>query len=132
MAKCPVVLMVLLVVPVLTGGCAPGEPEFAEPAKSETLKLESADVEPDKAEPVQVESIEPEANDVEPGNIEPNDSESRPSVSFHDKCADILKNFVNDKGMVDYKGLRRKRYELRVLLDEFAKLDPAEYESWPR
>ncbi len=131
MAKCPVVLIVLLVVPVLTGGCGPGEPELAESAKSETLKLEPADVEPDKAKPVEVESIEPEPNDVEPGNIKPNDSESRPAVSFHDKCEDILKNFVNDEGMVDYKKLRRKRYELKVLLDEFAKLDPAEYESWP-
>lgn len=137
MAKCLVGLIVLLVVPVLTGGCGPVEPELSESAEDEALALEPVDAEPDKAEPVGVELVEPESNDVEPDKIEPNepdpnDSESRMLVSFHDKCVDIFKNFVNDKGMVDYKGLRRKRYELRVLLDEFARLNPAEYESWPQ
>ncbi len=53
-------------------------------------------------------------------------------VSFHDKCADILKNYVDDKGMVNYKTLKRKKPELNQLLDEFAKLDPNEYNSWSK
>ena len=55
-----------------------------------------------------------------------------PLVSFHNKCAGILENYVDDKGMVDYKTLKRKKPELNQLLDEFAKLDPHEYNSWPQ
>lgn len=62
---------------------------------------------------------------------EPNDVESATGISFHDKCADILKNFVDKDGMVDYRALRRKRLELRRLLDEFDQLDPNKYKSWP-
>jgi hypothetical protein len=59
-------------------------------------------------------------------------SPKHPLVSFHNKCADILKSCVDDKGMVDYKALKRKRLELNQLLDEFAKLDPNVYNSWPK
>jgi hypothetical protein len=55
-----------------------------------------------------------------------------PVVSFHDKCADILGNYVDDKGMVDYKTLNRRKPELNHLLDEFAKLDLNVYNSWPQ
>jgi hypothetical protein len=57
---------------------------------------------------------------------------SHPSVSFQNQCADILENHVNDKGMVDYKMLKRKKLELNRLLDEFAKLDPNIYNSWSK
>lgn len=85
--------------------------------------------------PVEAEPVEPEPNDVEPGRVEPNDVEPndvkiKPTVSFHDKCADVLKTFVDDKGMVDYKTLRRKRLNLRSLLREFDNLDPNEYKTW--
>jgi hypothetical protein len=55
-----------------------------------------------------------------------------PVASLHDKCSDILKSCVNDKGMVNYKMLRRKKLELNRLLNEFAKLDPNEYASWSK
>ncbi len=51
-------------------------------------------------------------------------------VSFHNKCAGILETCVDDKGMVDYKTLKRKKTELNHLLDEFAKLDPNVYNAW--
>ncbi len=54
------------------------------------------------------------------------------AVSFSDKCAGILKNYVNDKGMVDYKMLKRKKIELSRLLNKFAKLDPNEYNAWSK
>ena len=54
------------------------------------------------------------------------------TISFHDKCAGILKNYVDDKGMVDYKSLKRRKPELNQLLDEFAKLDPNVYNSWSK
>ncbi|MGA1979895.1 MAG: DUF547 domain-containing protein [Sedimentisphaerales bacterium] len=55
-----------------------------------------------------------------------------PIASFNDKCAALLKNHVNDKGMVDYKTLKRKKTELNQLLDELAKLDPNDYSSWTK
>lgn len=54
------------------------------------------------------------------------------SASVSDKCAGMLKNYVNDKGMVSYKMLKRKKLELHRLLNEFAKLDPDVYNSWPK
>jgi hypothetical protein len=55
-----------------------------------------------------------------------------PRVSFHDKCTGILKKYVNDKGMVDYKMLKRKKPKLNRLLNEFARLDPNEYNAWSK
>ena len=69
---------------------------------------------------------------AEPVKTEPDDQQPRAAVSFHEKCADTLKTFVDAQGMVDYKGLRRKRYELRMLLEEFSKLDRRQYRSWPK
>lgn len=53
-------------------------------------------------------------------------------VSFHDRCASILETCVDDKGMVDYKILKRKKTELNQLLDEFAELDLGVYNTWSR
>ncbi len=69
---------------------------------------------------------------VPPEPVKPQKAKPRPIVSFHNKCAGILENYVDDKGMVDYKTLKRRKPELNQLLDEFAKLDPDEYNSWPR
>ena len=110
MAKSLVVFIILLLVPVFISGCSSVEPKSVEPDRLERDEIESVSVEP-----------------AEPG---PDDLQTMPATSFHDKCAGILKEFVNDKGMVDYKGLRRKRFEQRALLQEFNKLDPGEYESW--
>ncbi len=119
---------------------APSEPNQIEPDKVEPVYIKPDEITSEKACPERsrrVESVEPEPNDVEPARVEPNDVELndlnlKPTVSFHDKCADILKTFVDDKGMVDYKTLRRKRLNLKTLLDEFDKLDPNVYNSWPK
>jgi len=73
-----------------------------------------------------------EATKVEPAKVEPSKPKPLPTVPFHDKCAPILNNFVDDKGMVDYKALKRKKLELKKLLDEFDELDPNVYNSWPK
>ncbi|MEA3226158.1 MAG: DUF547 domain-containing protein [Planctomycetota bacterium] len=141
MVKSLVVLIISLAVLVFVGGCSPAEPELAGPSQ---VEIEPAQVEPDPVEvkPVYVEPAAPEPNEVEPESVVteivepveagPDDPQPQATVSFHDKCADTLKDFVNDRGMVDYKRLRRKRYELRLLLEEFDKLGPDEYKSWPR
>lgn len=122
MAKSLVVFIILLVVPVFISGCTSIEPKSVEPDRVERDKIIPFQAEPDDIELVSVEPAESEPNDLKPVQ----------AVTFHNKCTDILKEFVNDNGMVDYKGLRRKRLELRALLQEFNKLDPGEYESWPR
>ena len=52
--------------------------------------------------------------------------------SLSDKCASVFENYVDDKGMVDYKMLKRRKMELSRLLNKFAELDPNEYDSWPK
>jgi hypothetical protein len=79
-------------------------------------------------EPVKPANAEPRPT----VSVKPTDANSTPVVSFHDKCAGILKNYVDDKGMVDYKTLKRKKLELNHLLDEFAKLNPDIYNSWSK
>ena len=49
---------------------------------------------------------------------------------FHEKSAWILNSFVNSDGMVKYQDLRKKRLELKLLLEEFDNLDPNEYKLW--
>jgi hypothetical protein len=157
MAKCLVVFIILLIVPVFISGCSPVEPKSVEPLDvggfesenygtepgrpepdhDEPDKIATIDIEPDEvesaeSEPGSVESVESEPGGVESAKPEPNDLKPVQPASFHDKYANILKEFVNDNGMVDYRGLRRKRLELRAVLQEFNKLDRGEYESWPR
>jgi len=69
---------------------------------------------------------------AEPEVVEPHVPRFESAVSFHDKCADTLKTFVNSQGMVGYKRLKRQRDELRLLLEELGRLDPDAYKSWPK
>lgn len=73
-----------------------------------------------------------EPDEAELDRTEPNDLKLELATSFHNKCAEILKTFVDDTGRVDYTALRRKRLDLRALLREFDTLDPNEYKSWSR
>ena len=113
------------------------EPNDVEPARVEPNEPEQRGAEPDEVvpaepEPDEVEPASVEPKNVEPAQVEPNDLRLNQAVSFHDKCAEILKNYVDDEGMVDYKTLRRKRLELKALLQEFNNLDPNEYKTWPK
>ncbi|MHC4509736.1 MAG: DUF547 domain-containing protein [Planctomycetota bacterium] len=119
---------------MVPGGVEPDEvePAHAEPGQSEPAGLEQSGHEPNDVLTVASAPNEPEPNEVEPAWSEPNSVRLDQATSFHAKCAEILKEFVDDKGMVDYKGLRRKRLELRALLNEFNDLDPNEYKSWPK
>ncbi|MHC4737963.1 MAG: DUF547 domain-containing protein [Planctomycetota bacterium] len=104
-----------------------------EHSTTETENLESEQVEP---EPENKEPAKPETKNVELQKAEPNETETRQpkplTVAFRDKCADILNNFVDDKGMVKYRALKLKRRKLNSLLREFAKLKPAEYKNWTK
>jgi len=126
MAKSPVVFIILLVIMVFISGCGTAEPKSVEPVESKS------DMVPLEAESKEVAPVGFEPNDIEPVKAEPDELQAVSATYFHDKCANILKEFVNYTGTVDYKGLRRKRLELRALLREFDNLDPAEYGAWSR
>jgi hypothetical protein len=111
-------------------GCSTTEPGDSEPAKIENLQVETVDPEPVEPEPANRIVIESES--VEPAADMRNDLNVKSATSFHDKCAVIFKNYVDERGMVDYKTLRRKRLELKALVRQFNKLDPKEYKSWTK
>jgi hypothetical protein len=137
MAKSLVVFIILLVIQVVINGCTPLESKSVETTEvvglgpgldqNEPNNIASVDIEPDK-----IETVESLPEVVEPARSEPNDVEAVPARYFNDKCVNILKEFVNDYGMVDYQRLKRKRLELIALLREFDGLDPNEYKSWSR
>ena len=140
MPKNLVVFIILLGVLMFIVGCAAVEPEPAEQTKVPASEVKPVEVkptiepvivEPNEIEPVRSEPNLVEPNFVEPNFVEPAKSKPLPRVSFHDKCADILRNFVDENGMVDYKTLRRNRLELKNLLDEFRRLETSVYNSWP-
>ncbi len=54
------------------------------------------------------------------------------SATFSDECAFIFKDFVSDKGTVDYKQLKRKKLELNKLFDDLRNFDPNEYKKWSK
>ncbi len=112
------------------------KPQKAEPNTPASLEPNerTSSIEPNQPKPVSdPNKVEP--NDVKPPPPEPNQPKSKPAltrVSFHDKFVEFFKTHVNDNGMVNYKALKRKRPELKNLLDEFDHLDPNEYNRWPK
>ncbi|MDH4241872.1 MAG: DUF547 domain-containing protein, partial [Phycisphaerae bacterium] len=108
------------------------KPKKAEPNEAEPTVIEPNEAESTKAEPNEPETARTEPNEGEIIKVEPNDVKPTHKVNFHDKFADILREFVDDKGMVDYRRLKLKRGKLRMLLGEFTKLNRNEYNSWPK
>jgi len=119
MVKYIAVLTLMAALALSVAGCNQTPSKPVEQPKIEPAKIEPAKIEPPKTEPPQIKPPTPPAAPA--------------VVSFHDKCTSILNtDFINDKGMVDYNTLKRKRPELRALLDEFNKLNHSEYNSWPK
>jgi hypothetical protein len=116
------------------------EPNEVEP--KEILRVEEGPVLPepnepepevgqaDAGDPNAVESSAPEPNETKASPAEPNEAPPVSRVAFHDKCADILREFVDEDGMVNYKALRRRRLDLKRLLEEFDALERSEYNLW--
>lgn len=116
----------------------PNEP----PTKSGAAKIEPKEEKPPTFQPDEIEPNEAVFSVTEPNkaevttikliNAEPNAVEFVGRVTFHDKCASILSSFVDEDGLVDYSTLRRKRLELKKLLNEFDELNPNEYNAWTK
>jgi hypothetical protein len=72
---------------------------------------------------------------TKPKAAEPNTQpiiQTTQKCSFHDICANILNNYVDDSGNVNYDMLRRKGHELLAVLEKFDKLSQADYNSWTK
>ena len=142
MAKWFCAFLISTIVFIFITGCSSQRPEPAEPVKTELPKTELPKTEPNEIIPPAPEPNEIIPPEIEPkqiyppkphpNKIEPNQLKPLPKVTFHHKCADLLNDFVDDNGMVDYSTLRRQRLRLMNLLKEFAELDPNEYNSWPK
>lgn len=114
-----------------------------DPNKIPVQKTQTAVLEPNKPveakqEPNELLIIKTEPNEPNESKIskadqnEPNDSNLPLQVDFHEKCAHILTTYVDIAGFVNYQNLKRKRIELKDLLQEFKKLSADEYKSWPK
>jgi len=137
-----------IAVAIIVAGCSQTESEIVETStsKADIQQTEVVTPEPNETTPEQSEQaehlpteseeaiipVEATPDVIEPSKAESDEPKPQPRVSFHDKCAAILKEFVNDDGAVDYSNLRRKRLELKQLLQEFDELEPSEYKAWPR
>jgi hypothetical protein len=132
----------------------PIEPETNtnHPSMTDTNPVEPVELEPNVVlRPIAVEPNAPklpqpepnthDANAVEPNEApkkagndtdEPNKTDDPPKVTFHQKCAPVLNKFVDDDGMVSYRTLKLATLKLNKILDHFARLDPKQYQSWPR
>lgn len=53
-------------------------------------------------------------------------------ANFYIHYADVLENYVDDQGMVNYDKLRRHRIELFPQAFEFENLDLDEFDTWPK
>jgi len=125
MVKYTAVLTLMAVAALSVTGCTQTPSKPVEPAKIEPAQIEPAETEPPKTEPPQAAPPAPPVPPAPPA--------APAVVSFHDKCTSILNtDFINDKGMVDYNALKRKKPELKALLDEFSRLNRDEYNSWPK
>ncbi len=113
------------------------KPTATEPEQTELKEAEPNEIEPDTTEPNKTEMPEDKPAVVESKQIEsnetgPNEVALTPGPSFYEKYADILNTFVDRDGMVDYDTLRRRRLDLKKLLNEFDEFDPNKYKAWPR
>ncbi|MHC4222279.1 MAG: DUF547 domain-containing protein, partial [Planctomycetota bacterium] len=120
---------------VFTIGCSAPisqETEPPKPAKEQTPEVEPIPIEPPPELPSLLQ-IEPTTKPIEAElTTEKTPAPKRDTASaFHEKCGYILSTFADDKGLVDYKKLKRERDKLRNLQSEFAGLDTKKYEAWP-
>jgi len=131
MAKRLAVFIISLTALSFITSCSVPKPKPSEPGKVELVVVEPNAIEPNELQyNVVAEPNQAEPKKAEPVEIEPNVAKPR-AFSFHYKCVGLLSNYVDDKGMVDYRVLKQKKLELKKLLDEFAKLAPDEYNRWP-
>jgi len=73
-----------------------------------------------------------DVNVTDVNTVATNDVQPKPTVTFHEVCAGLLKMYVDDKGMVNYRLLDHRKEEIRGVLKKFAELDRSLYNRWER
>jgi len=73
-----------------------------------------------------------EANVPDANVVEANKPQAVGRVTFHDVCCEVLAEYVDDEGMVKYENLDHRKQVLDTVLEKFAGLKRARYESWPK
>ncbi len=111
MANRLTVFAAMSIVMLLLWGC---QEESAKPVKSE------------KKQPLITQPTEPEIK------IPAKPKKTKMLPDYYDKYAALLKKYVDDNGMIDYTKLRRKRSEIKDLLNHFARLETKTYQSWSK
>jgi hypothetical protein len=89
----------------------------------------------DTSDDSKVEHHAPGMVTVSDPNTEPNNPDTNdvsPGDTFNKEFAEILSEYVNEQGMVDYAKLRRYRLKVKAMLAQLAILDSEEYESWTK
>jgi len=132
MSKNSAALTSLLIGLIFIVGCPSIESKPIESVQAGPTTIESPKAEPSAEPTIESSPQKTEPTKAETPISEPAKPQPKLYVSFHDKCADILKEYVNEEGMVDYDALKKRKLQLKNLLDEFAGLDPNEYNSWPK
>ncbi len=103
-----------------------GAEDSAEPNEPDETRTEAADTSSDVQADVNEADQSEDADDTS-GSGESDEPEE---VAFHDVAKDIFANYVNKKGLVDYKTLSRRRLELIAVLKKFDELDREVYDGW--
>jgi len=116
MAKYVLIYLSVLMLLVFVYGCPPAEPGPVETTDETTV--ETAD--------------ETTVETADETTVETADEHVDGASVFNAKCSYLLTNYVSDKGMVNYRLLKRKKSELNSLLAEFAALDADVYNLWSR
>ncbi len=151
MEKCLKICVFLLIGLIFITGCPKRDSELFEKKEVLALDIEPSATELPKNEPaaeIQTQQTKPEEAPEEKPTEEKSQQikavaekpQKKVAVEpkrsganlFHDKCAVILNNFVDDTGMVNYAKLRRQRLKLGDVLKEFEELDLKEYGSWAK
>jgi hypothetical protein len=155
--KSSIIFIVLSVFLLLTFGCPPEQtqpletpqiepvqPQIAqlqppvetEPAVQPSVEAEPsaqipAETEPEDQQPAEIETTTVEVNEPDPKNMRIEEPKVPDANVFHNICAELLNDFVDENGMVDYKNLKRKKYLLKDVLNQFDSFDPNVYNAWP-
>ncbi len=109
----------------------PPVPESQEP-EPEKPQDEEKKPEPEKAQDEEKKHQEEEGQREEETESKTEDEWeiSSETPAFYEACRQIFSTYVDDRGLVDYKTLRRKRAQLINAAREFNKVHPAQLMSW--
>lgn len=105
-------------------------PQTIEPAGPQP-SLPEPEPQPPQPEPTPPKP-EPVLPEPQPAPPKPEPPPTEPLVDFHDKCAPLLTQFVDQSGKVDYASIKKNKRLLNRLLDDLEHLDPNLYNTWPR